>query len=178
MIQIIFINLHPNEYGQEFHYYPFAVNLDHFVGSCNNLIDLSNKVFIPNKTEGLNLSVFNMITGINESKTLAKHVSSKYKCKFDWTKCKSGHWWNNDKCRCGYKKHHICEKDYVSNSASCSFENRKSLASIMDDSAIIYNEVIGSYAEEIKTISTNFNEKKVTFKTRNFYILLAFLLSF
>ena len=48
----------------------------------------------------------------------------------------------------------------------------------MDDSAIIYNEVIGSYAEEIKTISTNFNEKKVTFKTRNFYILLAFLLSF
>ena len=30
--------------------------------------------------------------------------------------------------------------------------------------------------EEIKTIPTNFNEKKATCKTKNFYILLAFLL--
>ena len=33
------------------------------------LSDLSNKVCVPNNTEDLNLSVFNMITGINESKT-------------------------------------------------------------------------------------------------------------
>ena len=35
----------------------------------NTLNDLSNKVCIPNKIEDLNLSVFNMITGMNESKT-------------------------------------------------------------------------------------------------------------
>ena len=35
------------------------------------------------KTEDLNLSVSNMITAINESKTLAKHVSCKCKCEFD-----------------------------------------------------------------------------------------------
>ena len=34
------------------------------VGSCNILNDLSNKVFVPNKTEDLNLDVFTMITGI------------------------------------------------------------------------------------------------------------------
>ena len=28
MIQATLINLHPNEYGQEFHYYPFSVKLD------------------------------------------------------------------------------------------------------------------------------------------------------
>ena len=28
MIQPILINLHPNEYGQELHYYPFAVKSD------------------------------------------------------------------------------------------------------------------------------------------------------
>ena len=28
MIQSTPINLHPNEYSQEFHYYPFAVKLD------------------------------------------------------------------------------------------------------------------------------------------------------
>ena len=37
------INLHPNEYSQEFHYYPFAVRLDRCVGSCNTLNDLFNK---------------------------------------------------------------------------------------------------------------------------------------
>ena len=69
------INLHPNEYSQKLHYYPLAVNLDGCAGSCNSLHDLSNKICIPNKTEDLNLSVFNMITGINESKTLTKHIS-------------------------------------------------------------------------------------------------------
>ena len=74
-VQPTLINLHPNEYRQEFHCYPFAVKLDRCVGSCNTLNDLSNKnkVFIPNKIEDLNLSVFNTITGINESKTLTKH---------------------------------------------------------------------------------------------------------
>ena len=46
----------------------------------------------------------------------------------------------------------------------------------MDDSEIISDEVIKPYDEEIKTIPINFNEKKVTCKTQNFYILLAFIL--
>ena len=72
--------------------------LDRCVESCNTINDLSNKVCIPNKTEDLNQSVFNLITGINESKTLTKHISRKCKCKFDGTKCNSNQWWNNDKC--------------------------------------------------------------------------------
>ena len=39
-------------------------------GSCNNLKDLSNKLCITNKTEDLNIHVFNMITGINKSKII------------------------------------------------------------------------------------------------------------
>ena len=39
-----------------------------------------------------------MITGLNESKTLAKHISCEYKCKFDGPKCNSNQWWNNNKC--------------------------------------------------------------------------------
>ena len=65
MTEPTLINLHPNEYSQEFHYNPFAVKLDRCVGSCNTLNDLSNKVCVLNKTEDLNLSMFNMITGIN-----------------------------------------------------------------------------------------------------------------
>ena len=36
-IQLTLINLHPNEYRQEFHYYSFTVKLDRCVGSCNTL---------------------------------------------------------------------------------------------------------------------------------------------
>ena len=45
----------------------------------------------------------------------------------------------------------------------------------MDDSAIICDEIIKPYDEK-KTIPRNFNEKNITCKTQNFYILLAFLL--
>ena len=51
-----------------------------------------------------------MIRGINELKTLTKHISCEYKSKFDETKCKSSQWWNNNKCWCECKKNHICEK--------------------------------------------------------------------
>ena len=37
MIHSSFINLHPNEYSQEFHYYSFGVKLDTCVGSSNTL---------------------------------------------------------------------------------------------------------------------------------------------
>ena len=86
-IQLTLINWHPNEYSQEFHYYPFVVKLDRCVGSCNTINDLSNEVCILNKAEDLNLSVFNMVTGINESETVTKHISCECKCKLDGTKC-------------------------------------------------------------------------------------------
>ena len=61
IIQPTLINLHPNKYSKEFHPYP--------------LNDLSNKECVPNKIKDLNLSEFNMIIGINESKLLTKDIS-------------------------------------------------------------------------------------------------------
>ena len=75
MSQPTFLNLLPNECNQGLCYYPFAVNLDRCVESCNTLYDLSNRVCVRNKTEDLNLNVFNIIAGINESKILTKHIS-------------------------------------------------------------------------------------------------------
>ena len=45
------------------------------MGPCNTFNDLSNRVCVPNKTEDLNLSVFNMIKGINEWEKITKHIS-------------------------------------------------------------------------------------------------------
>ena len=51
MTQPTLMNLLPNEYSQEFRYYPFAIHLDRCIESCNTLNDLPNKVCVPNKTE-------------------------------------------------------------------------------------------------------------------------------
>ena len=70
------------------------------------------RICVLHETKDVNSRVFNMITGINESKTLTKDISYKCKCKFDSTKCHSSQKWNNDKCRCeckNPKEHHVCK---------------------------------------------------------------------
>ena len=89
-IQPTLINLHPNEYSQELHYYLFTVKSDGCVGSCNNLNDLSNKVCVPNKTGNLKAYF----------KVLTRHISCECKCKFDGKKCNSNQKWNNNKYQC------------------------------------------------------------------------------
>ena len=178
MTQPTLIDLHPNEYSQGFYYYLFAVILAKFSGICNTFNDLSDKVCVPNKTEDLNPSVFSMITGKNESKKLTKHISCKCKCKFNGRKCDSDQWWSNDKCQCECKKSHACEKDYAWKPATCSCKNgKKYLASIMDDSAIMCDELTESYNEETKIIPTIFLKKKATCKTQNFCFACILLIT-
>ena len=73
------------------------------------------------------------------------------------------------------KKHHICEKDYIGNSATCSYKNDRYLASNIDNSVITCDEIIDeeakSYDEETKSFPKN-----IICETESFYILLAFLL--
>ena len=91
----------------------------------NTINGLSNKACVPNQTKDLNLSVLKLITRINESKTLTKHISCECKCEFDETKCNLNQSWNNDKCQCERKKDHICEKEYVWNPSTLIYQNGK-----------------------------------------------------
>ena len=128
------------------------------------------------KIEDLNLSVFNMITWIDEWKILKKQISCECECRLEGRKCNSDQWWNNDKCWCEWKKRNVCEKDSVWNRATCNCENGKYLASIMDNSAIICDKIIEAEAksydeaksndEETKASPTNFNEKNITYKKK------------
>ena len=63
----------------------------------------------------------------------------------------------------------MCEQNYVWNPSKCNCGNGKHLASIVDDTGTICNEIIN--AEE-----TSFDEKYIMCKTLSFYILLVFLL--
>ena len=57
------------------------------------------------------------------------------------------------------------------NPATCSCENGKYLASIMNDSVITCDEII----EEPKTVPTSFNEKNATCKTKKLYFTCLFI---
>ena len=73
-------------------------------------------------------------------------------------KCNSSQKWINHKCRCeckNLKKHHVCKSDYIWNPATCTCENGKYLASIIDDLVIMCDATINT-----TTVSTNFNEKR------------------
>ena len=54
-IQLTLINLNPNEYSQELHFYPIVVKLDKCARSCNALNELSNKLWFQIKQKVLNI---------------------------------------------------------------------------------------------------------------------------
>ena len=70
------------------------------------------------------------------------------------------------------KKKIVCDKGHIWDSATCSCENGSYARGIIDDSVIACDRIL----ETTKSIPTNFNEKKVICKMKNFYILLVFLL--
>ena len=128
MIQSTLFNLNPNEYIQRLRHCPFAVNLDRYVRSCNTLTDPSNRMCVPSKIQVLNIHIFNMTTGINESKNLRKLISCKCESKFDGRKCNTSKKWNNNKCQCeckNLKNYHMYEKYYLWNFTTCNSENGK-----------------------------------------------------
>ena len=68
MTRTTLIDLNLDEYNHGLRCYSFMVKLERCNGSCGTLNVPSDKICVPNKTEDTSLSVFNMITGINEPK--------------------------------------------------------------------------------------------------------------
>ena len=102
-----------------------------------------------------------MITGTNELNVWLYGFVGK--------KCNTDQLWNNGRSLCECKKRNICEKDYIWNSATCSFQSGKYLSSIVNDSAITRDEIIDADAksnnEETKTFPKSFTQDNVTDKT-------------
>ena len=73
----------------ELHHYPFIISMKSYNGSCNTIDDPFGRIWVPNKMEGISLTVFKMIRGINQSQILPKHISCESKCEFNVTKCNS-----------------------------------------------------------------------------------------
>ena len=132
--------------------------------SCDSVDDLSWKICFPNKTKSVNVKVFNMITKINETKTLIKHISCNYKFKFDNTTCNLNQKWNNETCQYEYNNIVNAQKNIIEILANA-FENGKNSKSIVDESVIVCYEIIDITTNVPKivtnTLSIYSNDKKI-----------------
>ena len=70
----------------------------------------------------------------------------------------------------------MCEKDYIWNPRTCTCENDKYLEIIIDESVIMWDELIGVIqSEPTKILPISLNYGKVTCHLDNFCILLSFI---
>ena len=74
----------------------FTISLDKCNESCNVL---SPKVCVLKKKTQMYImiknEIFKMITNSNEAKTVTKHISCDFKCRFNSATCNSNQKWNN-----------------------------------------------------------------------------------
>lgn len=62
------------------------------------------RICVPNEMKDVNLKLSNMINGINEPKTLIKHISCECRYTNDGKKCYTKQKWSNGKCQCKRQK--------------------------------------------------------------------------
>ena len=112
----------------------------------------------PKKTEDANFGGFNMITKINVSRTLTKHISCKCKCKFDGknvTKIKNGITVNVNVCVCVCVCVSVCVCVCVKNISGILAH----VLVIKSDETIEVTKTTLTKTFVAKTIPTNFNKK-------------------
>ena len=59
------------------------VTLDRCYEIYNTIHDTCGRISVRNKTKDVNVSIFNMVITINESKILTKRISCECKCEFN-----------------------------------------------------------------------------------------------
>ena len=120
--------------------YTCTVSVNKCGGSYNTIDDPYTRVFVPFKVKSMILKVYNIISGINETRSLVQHESYECKCGLNESVWNSLQKWNHDECRCGYKELSdwaSCINDYIWNPSTCDCECNK--ASKIDEYLDIEN---------------------------------------
>ena len=121
-----------NVNGDDPVFFPFSIKTSKFCGSCNNIDNPCAKLCVPDVAKSLNVKVFNLVSGTNETSRIEWHETCKCKCRFNSSVCNNKQRWNDDKCRCEGKKlidkidKGICDKGFVWNPSNCECECYKS----------------------------------------------------
>ena len=110
-------------------FFPFSIKISKWSGSCNNINDPYVKLCFSGVVKNLNVRVFNLMSGTNETRHIEQHEDFKCKCRLDDSVCKNKQRWNEDKCRCECGElidKDVCDKRFIWNLSNCECECDKS----------------------------------------------------
>ena len=69
-----------NVNGDDAVFFPYSVKTSKCSGTCNNVNNPLAKFCVPDVVKNLNVKVFNLVSGTNETKRIEWHETCKFKC--------------------------------------------------------------------------------------------------
>ena len=85
-------------------FYPFPVSVKKCGLNSNTIDDPYGRVCFPNIVRNMNVKVFNLMSGVNETRFLAQHESCECKSGLNESICYSKQKWNRHERRCECKE--------------------------------------------------------------------------
>ena len=110
-------------------FYSFSIKASKCSGSCDNINDPYAKMCVPHVIKNLNVKVFILMSGTNETIHMEWCETYKCKCRLDVSVCNNRQRWNDDKfwweCKELIDKG-VCDRGYIWNPSNCECECDKS----------------------------------------------------
>ena len=119
--------------SNETFFYPLTVNVNKGGATCNTINDLYAQVSSPNNLKIMNVEVFNLMPGVNETRNLVQQESSGCKCGLNENVSNLKQKWDLDECWCGCK-----ELDEWGSSKDCYMKNTSTHDSECNKTCTIY----------------------------------------
>ena len=105
--------------------FPFSIQTSKCSGHCNNTYNPCAKLCVADVVKNLNVTVFDLVTGTNETSHIEWHETCKCKCRFNSSVSNNKQCWNDDKCRCEWKElfdKGECDEGFIWNPNNCECE--------------------------------------------------------
>ena len=88
-----------NVNGDDPVFFPVSIKTSKCSGSCNNINNSCAKLCVRDVVKNLNVKLFNLVSGTNETRRIEWNETCKCKCRFNSGVCNSKQRWNDDKCK-------------------------------------------------------------------------------
>ena len=146
-------------------FFPFSFSVNRCggcCGTCNTIDDRYARACVPNKVKNMNAKVFNLMSGVNETRFLVQHEPCDSKYRLNESACNSKQEWNHNSCACECKELDdwgSCKYDYMWNPGMC--DSNCNEACKFCEKRLIGKLVLECECEILNTTETLLNDKKV-----------------